>query len=99
MRQRDSNRRTILARVFPVLLTPLVSVAVSFAIGAFLIVLNGENPLEVYSLLVQGAFVGRQNLALTLTFTSPLIFVGLSVTLAHRSGPVSYTHLMYSRVC
>ena len=86
MRQRDSNRRTILARVFPVLLTPLVSVAVSFAIGAFLIVLNGENPLEVYSLLVQGAFVGRQNLALTLTFTSPLIFVGLSVTLAHRSG-------------
>lgn len=46
----------------------------------------GENPWSVLKILVNGAFGSTHDLASTLFYTTPLIFTGLSVTIAFQCG-------------
>ena len=65
---------------------PLFAVAISFAVGGLLVLALGRNPFEVYGALLTGAFSGWPNLSVTLQMMTPLLFTGLAVSIAFRSG-------------
>lgn len=46
----------------------------------------GENPLNVLQILVRSAFGSMYDLGLTLSYTTPLIFTGLSVAICFHAG-------------
>lgn len=64
------------------------SLALLLGLGAGLAVTwcAGENPWNVFKVLVRGAFGSRYDLGMTLFYTTPLIFTGLSVAVAFRAG-------------
>ncbi len=65
---------------------PLFALVVSFAIGSLLMAALGRNPVTVYAALINGSLDGWPNLSVTLQLTTPLIFTGLAVAVAFRSG-------------
>lgn len=46
----------------------------------------GENPLNIFMILMRSAFGSMYDLGLTLSYTTPLIFCGLSVAIAFHAG-------------
>ncbi len=76
------------------LLFPLLAVVAAFLIGAVIILAIGDNPLNVYRLLLSSAFglfdaLGNftfDNWGYTLFYATPLIFTGLAVALAYQCG-------------
>lgn len=64
----------------------IVAVLVSFGIGAILLLLTGQNPIDAYKGLWEGAFGSRSAFAGTLTTTTPLIFSALAFLFAFRAG-------------
>ncbi|MFN0123253.1 MAG: ABC transporter permease [Blastocatellia bacterium] len=76
------------------LLVPLIAVAAAFVIGGFVILAVGDNPFEVYRILLSSAFglydargqFTFDNWGYTLFYATPLIFAGLGVALAFKCG-------------
>jgi len=66
--------------------TALLSILLAFAIGAVMIIVNGDNPILAYSTMIQSSLGSVNNLAATLAVATPLIFTGLSVAVAFRTG-------------
>ena len=64
---------------------PLIGVAAGLLIGALLILLAGEDPLEAYAAMMRGAFGGRRQIEETLLKTAPLLLMGLGLTAAFRA--------------
>ncbi len=69
-------------------IVPFLSVFLGFAIGALIMLVSGYNPLEAYSELLRGAgFYGSiKRFGDTLLNMTTLIFTGLSVAFAFRTG-------------
>ena len=65
---------------------PLIAVLIATVIGGLLVLALGENPIEVYWLLISGSVVGVPNLLVTLQMMTPLIFTGLAVSISFRAG-------------
>jgi ABC-type uncharacterized transport system permease subunit len=65
---------------------PVLAILIALLLGAVLVALLGDDPLEVYGLLITGSLQGWNNIAVTLQMTTPLIFTGLAVSFAFRSG-------------
>jgi simple sugar transport system permease protein len=70
----------------PTALSSLGAVAVALLIGAVIIVLSGDDPVEAYQALFQGAFGGRRPISETLVSATPLILGGLAFAVAFRAG-------------
>jgi ABC-type uncharacterized transport system permease subunit len=76
------------------LLFPLIAVVAAFFIGGLIVLAIGDDPLEVYRLLLSSAFsfydaLGNftfDNWGYTLFYATPLIFTGLAVALAFKCG-------------
>jgi ABC-type uncharacterized transport system permease subunit len=68
------------------LLVPGLAVLTALLIGAVLMLLTGDNPLEAYWGLFQGAFGSVQALSQTIRKATPFIFTGLSVAFAFKAG-------------
>ncbi len=76
------------------LLFPLIAVIAAFFIGGLVILAVGDNPFEVYRILLSGAFglydaqghFTWDNWGYTLFYATPLIFAGLGVALAFKCG-------------
>lgn len=64
----------------------VVTSLVALAIGAVVILISRQSPLEAYSLLFKGAFGSREGLADTLLCATPLILTGLATGIAFRAG-------------
>jgi ABC-type uncharacterized transport system permease subunit len=64
---------------------PLGAVVVALLIGAVLIALEGENPAAVYQQVLRGVFVERDGIRNTLVASTPLIFMGVGLSLAYRA--------------
>lgn len=80
-----------LARIPKRVIWLLLPVFLSLLAGALLILAVGENPLEAYASLFDAGFgceagPGRCALITAVTFATPLIFTGLSATVALRGG-------------
>lgn len=65
---------------------PVLSVALAVIVGGFVVLLAGGNPLNAYWQLVQGAFGSPYQITETLFAAIPLIFTGLAVAFAFKSG-------------
>ncbi len=76
------------------LLFPLIAVISAFLIGGVIVLAIGDNPIEVYRLLISSAFglfdaLGNftfDNWGYTLFYATPLIFTGLAVALSFKCG-------------
>ncbi|HLM54708.1 MAG TPA: ABC transporter permease [Pyrinomonadaceae bacterium] len=68
------------------LVFPLVAVAFAFLVGGVIVLLIGDNPLEVYGLLLGSALTWPDGIGYTLFYATPLIFTGLAVAVAFRCG-------------
>jgi simple sugar transport system permease protein len=78
--------RTTVGGLAKVLLFPVMAALIAFAIGAVVILLAGQNPVEAYAALLRGGFGSRAALGRTLLGATPLIFTGLAVAVAFRAG-------------
>ena len=65
---------------------PLMAVACAFAVGAIVVLIIGDSPLQVYGLLLGSALSWPDGIGYTLFFATPLIFTGLAVAVALRGG-------------
>src|SRR5712671_4936316 len=68
------------------LLQPLLAVAFGILLGLGATALAGESPLHVLAVLGKSAFGSTYDLGMTLFYTTPLIFTGLSVAVAFHAG-------------
>jgi len=68
------------------LVFPLVAVVCALLVGAVIVLLIGENPIDTYALLIGTAFTWPDGVGYTLFYATPLIFTGLAVALAMRCG-------------
>ncbi|WP_051271132.1 ABC transporter permease [Shimazuella kribbensis] len=68
------------------LLTSILSILLGIIVGAILMLLAGYNPLVAYQALLGSAILQPFDLGETIRTTSPLIFIGLAVALAFRTG-------------
>ncbi|MBO0719682.1 MAG: ABC transporter permease [Blastocatellia bacterium] len=76
------------------LLFPLIACLAAFIVGGLVILIIGDNPIEVYRLLITSSFglydaLGNftfDNWGYTLFYATPLIFTGLAVSLAFKCG-------------
>src|SRR5881392_4377592 len=68
------------------LIPPLVAVLAAFVVGGIIVWLVGDDPFQVYGLLLGSAFSWPDGIGYTLFYATPLIFTGLAVLVAFRCG-------------
>jgi ABC-type uncharacterized transport system permease subunit len=64
----------------------LLILLVAMAVGAVVILLIGENPLDAYYALMRGAFAGKRNFGTTLANFTPLLLTGMAFAVASKAG-------------
>lgn len=67
-------------------LVPLVAIVLGLLLGAVVMLLGGYNPIAAYVSLVSKVFGSPYNIGETIREITPLIFTGLSVAFAFRTG-------------
>ncbi len=67
-------------------LQSILAAACGVGLGVVLTWVAGENPWHVLRILARSAFGSRYDLGMTLFYTTPLIFTGLSVAVAFHAG-------------
>lgn len=67
------------------ILAPICGVIVGLAVGAIFILLSGAEPLAAYGAMVRGAFGGQRQLTETVLKATPLLIMGLGLTVAFRA--------------
>jgi len=65
---------------------PFIAIVLGFVIGAVFIIIAGSNPIVAYTALFKGSMGGLSKIGETLYKTTPLIFTGLAVAFAFRTG-------------
>lgn len=65
---------------------PLAAVLLAALVGAIIILISGANPLVAYAALLEGAFGSPTAIGRTLEKATPLVFSGLAVAFAFKSG-------------
>ena len=68
------------------LISLFLSIFASLIIGAFIMIVNGRNPMVGYTALIRGSFGSTYNIATTFAKTVPLVLTGLGTAIAFRSG-------------
>ncbi|QAY67425.1 ABC transporter permease [Paenibacillus protaetiae] len=68
------------------ILVPFVSIILGLIVGAIAMLAGGFNPLLAYSSLVQKVFGTPYDIGETIRAISPLIFTGLAIAFAYRTG-------------
>jgi simple sugar transport system permease protein len=67
-------------------LQPILAVVAGLAVGLAFTWFAGENPWHILQILAKSAFGSRYDFGMTLFYTTPLIFAGLSVAVAFHAG-------------
>ena len=79
------NKKTI-KKLFKPFIQPLFAITISLFFGAIVIAIAGENPLEIYKIMLKGAFGNQYYLLTTLNRATPIIICGLGAALAWSSN-------------
>ncbi|MDR2864022.1 MAG: ABC transporter permease [Spirochaetaceae bacterium] len=64
----------------------LLAVFIGLFVGAIVLAVTGFNPFFAYATLIQGVFGSGKNLMYAIQYATPIIFTGLSVTFAFKTG-------------
>ena len=75
-----------LPRWADLVLLPVVCLLVALLAAAALVAMVGQNPLEVITVLVRGAFGTQRGLSYTFYYATTFIFTGLAVAVAFHGG-------------
>ncbi|KNZ34473.1 MAG: sugar ABC transporter permease [Methylibium sp. NZG] len=75
-----------LPRWADLILLPIINLMVAMLAAAVVVALVGQDPLQVLSVLVQGAFGTPRGLSYTLYYATTFIFTGLAVAVAFHGG-------------
>jgi simple sugar transport system permease protein len=75
-----------LKRIGRALLIPSLALVVALLVGAVIMLLSGDNPLQAYAGLVSGAFGSPRGWDTTARKMTPLILTGLSVAVGFKAG-------------
>lgn len=78
----DKSKSNILLEI----LIPIFAVLLSLIFSDILILIYNESPLKVYELLINGTILNSYGIGQVIFKTTPLIFAGLSVAFAFRTG-------------
>jgi simple sugar transport system permease protein len=70
-------------------LVPLASVVVALLIGAVMLVLLDADPVEGFRAMIRGAFGSTDALTSTALKATPLLFVGVGITIAFRANVIN----------
>jgi simple sugar transport system permease protein len=70
-------------------LLPLAAVAAALVIGAIMLLALGVNPLEAYGVLFSGPLGSVSGFTQMLVKATPLLLVGLGITIAFRGGVIN----------
>lgn len=68
------------------IISPLAAVFLAFVVGAIIVLLIKDNPIETYRILLTNSFGSVKDIGWTLFLATPLIFTGLAVAVAFRCG-------------
>lgn len=75
-----------LPRWADLVLLPIVCLAVALLVAAGVVALVGQNPLDVITVLVRGAFGTARGISYTFYYATTFIFTGLAVAVAIHGG-------------
>ena len=75
----------ILQRLLRTLGPPLLGGVIALLLGAVLIALSGTDPLTAYQAMLRGAFGGKRQLTETALKATPLLLIGLGLTVAFKA--------------
>ena len=65
---------------------PVVNLTAAFLVSGLVVLLIGEDPIEVVQVLLQGAFGWQEGIGYTLYYATNFIFTGLAVAVAFHCG-------------
>ena len=71
------------------ILMPILATLAALLIGALMIWMLGENPIEAYAALLKGALGSKNALADTIVKATPLLLVGIGICIAYRGGVIN----------
>lgn len=83
-RRGESGRFSLGSLISPVQF--LLGTLLALAVGALILLVFGEDPIEAYQALMRGAFGSRRTFAETMLSTTPLLLGGLAVAVGFRCG-------------
>jgi simple sugar transport system permease protein len=69
-----------------VFLYTLLAIFIGLLAGSVILLITGFNPLEAYGTLFSGIFGSLKNVMYMVQYATPIIFTGLSVTFAFKTG-------------
>ncbi|MBI4640229.1 MAG: ABC transporter permease [Candidatus Tectomicrobia bacterium] len=72
--------------ILQTILQACFSLFLALILGGGLILAVGENPLQVYGILLKGALGSKDGIGYSLFYATPLIFTGLAVAFGFRGG-------------
>ena len=75
-----------LPRWADLVLLPIVNLAMALLFAGVMVWLVGQDPLEVITVLVHGAFGTTRGLSYTLYYATTFVFTGLAVAVAFHGG-------------
>ena len=75
-----------LPRWIDLVVLPAVNLGMAMLVSAVVLVIVGQDPVQVLGLLVKGAFGSRAGLSYTLYYATTFVFTGLSVAVAFHGG-------------
>ncbi len=75
-----------LGKLASTVITSILAVVIALAVGAIVIAISNQNPVDAYRALIDGAFGGRRAIAETLVVTTPMILGGLAFAVAARAS-------------
>lgn len=81
-----SNTSRWLVHLGRPLVIPVLAMATAFLLGAVIMLLSGDNPVDAYQGLVRGALGSAEAVSRTMRTATPFILTGLSVAFAFRAG-------------
>jgi len=68
---------------------PLGAALVAFVLGSLMILALGENPISGASAIIEGAFGSGDRVAVTAVRATPLLLVGIGITIAFRASVIN----------
>ncbi|OXZ37556.1 ABC transporter permease [Finegoldia magna] len=83
---KNNNEKISIFTKYNKLFFMLLSIVIGLLVGALALILAGYNPLEAYKLMLEGVFKRPKNVGWTIVNAIPIIFTGLGVAFAFKTG-------------
>ena len=79
---------------------PIIALILAFLLSGLVVLISGDDPMEAYAAILQGAFGSKSNLINTVRYMLPILMLALSFTLCDSCGyfNIGQEGQMYSAV-